>query len=209
MASNLWGTISDFLKHENKNKDVYYRVKRYDASGNHLTKLIKQRWVYQAAKDKEPFSVQCVFGEINNNVYVIKDAIEKSNCGSIEIIFGPKLANRDTKENLKYILEMSKDKSDKIKIYSLNKRPLYHSVRIKNNYIYEDKHGICEPSKWSTVILNASDNTKKVFQDNFNKLLDENESIRVTLDNIDEIPVDEIADYNRCIRNLECPKVQA
>jgi hypothetical protein len=185
--------------------ESYYRIQRYENGHyrdetSHLAKILKEHWLVDASKKGVPFTVKCIFGEISNP-YVIQDAAKISNCSKIEVIFGPELANEHNKEILKDILEHfnSKDSNgeNRITLYSCTSRPEYHSVKIANSYMYEDQH---EPGKdflWETAIPNAKEDTRRAFDNYFNKLLHA-DCREVTLDkvkndprfiNIDDVPV--------------------
>ena len=167
-----------------KNKNEFFRIRRVDDKGNYLTHILKRKWIDEASEEKIYFQVQGVFGELLDSRLIIY-ASEASYCTSVQIIFGPKLADQIIKENL--INFLMHDESRKLSLYRSLERPLYHCMKIKNNYIYDDAHKINKPPEWSTCVLNGDVATQSSFDLNFNDLI--RNSIPITKHNIDEVEV--------------------
>jgi len=167
-----------------KNKNEFFRIRRVDDKGNYLTHILKRKWIDEASEEKIYFQVQGVFGELLDSGLIIY-ASEASYCTSIQIIFGPTLADQRLKENLLNFL--MHDESRKLSLYCSLERPLYHCTKIKDNYIYDDVHKNNKPPEWSTCVLNGDIATQSSFDLNFNELI--KNSRPITKHNIDEVEI--------------------
>jgi hypothetical protein len=178
-----------------KNKNEFFRIRRVDDKGHRLTSILKRKWIDEASEEKEYFKVQGVFGELLDPNFIMY-ASEAAYCTSIQVVFGPKLADASIKENLKNFFMY--DESSKLSLYRSLDTPLYHCLKIKNNYIYDDAHEINKPPEWSTCVLNGDIVTQSSFDLNFSELV--KNSRPITKCDLDEVEV-----YSRIIDGNNTP----
>jgi hypothetical protein len=180
-----------------KYKNEFFRIRRVDDKGNNLTSILKRKWIDEASEEKKYFQVQGVFGELIDPNLIIY-ASEAAYCSSIQVIFGPKLADMSIRENLRNFL--MNDESSKLSLYRSLDKPLYDCLKIKNNYIYDDAHEINKPPKWSTCVLNGDAVTQSSFDLNFSELV--KKSRPITKYDLDEVEV-----YSHFVDGNNSPKM--
>lgn len=181
----MFGKTCLKTKKENEHREEMFRIKNIGEKGEDLSKYVIVEMIKKYSEAPFPFSVQCILGEFTST-YILKESINAENCEKVEILMGPKFRSRKTREDIKIFLEEAKQKNRNIILLRIPIRPKNHGIRIGNSLFIEDNHPLDENYEWATVVPNASEESIKIFQNNYDSLYSQPRE-PVTLENIDKI----------------------